>query len=397
MRNDSRWLLGWLLVVAWALTLSCPVGLLAATPNRDEQFTRGWNAYDSGLYDDALRIWQPLAKQGYVNAQLNLGVMYDNGMGVPEDPLAAVNWYRAAALQRSKGAQYNLGQMYATGRGVHRDLAEAASWYRRAAEQGLAIAQYELGLLYSGNLNIESGDPRAATGRDKKAGDGPFAAGQHNADIVEAPNRGIAQNRETAIVWLYKSGLSYLERGDTKGARMALEAISKLAPGHASERELRGKMDTSPSDADAQPSPELSVYESIGTAWPIGSGYVVTNNHVVSESKDVVLFDLSGQEIRAWVVLRDEANDLALLEVSDSQKLPPALPLSRSEVQPGARVFTIGFPRVGVLGRTPKLSKGLISATNGLRNEAATYRTTVPIEPGNSGASWMRRTDEFRC
>jgi len=71
---------------------------------------------------------------------------------------------------------------------------------------------------------------------------------------------------------------------------------------------------------------------------------VVTNNHVVSESSHVVLINKDGQEIIAWSVVRDEVNDIALLEVNDSQYLPSALPLSDTKIRPGARVFTIGFP-----------------------------------------------------
>ena len=35
-----------------------------------------------------------LAEQGNVNAQFNLGIMYGNGLGVPENNVEAVRWYR---------------------------------------------------------------------------------------------------------------------------------------------------------------------------------------------------------------------------------------------------------------------------------------------------------------
>ncbi len=53
---------------------------------------------------------------------------------------------RLAAEQRDAQAQYNLGVLYAEGRGVPQDDAEAARWFRLAAEQGLADAQANLGL-----------------------------------------------------------------------------------------------------------------------------------------------------------------------------------------------------------------------------------------------------------
>jgi TPR repeat protein len=54
-------------------------------------------------------------------AQVNLGIMYDYGKGLPEDPIRAAKWYQAAALQGSCSAQFNLAVMYDTGRGVRKD------------------------------------------------------------------------------------------------------------------------------------------------------------------------------------------------------------------------------------------------------------------------------------
>ena len=81
-------------------------------------------------------------------AQFSLGVMYDNGEGVPQDNAEAVKWYRLAAEQGDADAQFNLGRMYDNGEGVPQDYAEAVKWYRLAAEQGDADAQFNLGLMY---------------------------------------------------------------------------------------------------------------------------------------------------------------------------------------------------------------------------------------------------------
>ena len=54
-----------------------------------------------------------LADQGDAFAQYDLGVMYANGQGVPQDYAQAVAWYRKAADQGNAAAQTNLGVMYA--------------------------------------------------------------------------------------------------------------------------------------------------------------------------------------------------------------------------------------------------------------------------------------------
>jgi len=89
------------------------------------------------------------AKQGKAYAQFNLGLMYDNGMGVPENDAEAVKWYRKAADQGHAKAQYILGLMYDNGEGVPENDAEAVKWYRKAADHGHAEAQYILGGMYA--------------------------------------------------------------------------------------------------------------------------------------------------------------------------------------------------------------------------------------------------------
>ena len=60
---------------------------------------KGLAAYESGDYVTALREWKLLAEQGDADAQLNLGVMYEDGEGVPQNDKTAVQWYKRAAEQ----------------------------------------------------------------------------------------------------------------------------------------------------------------------------------------------------------------------------------------------------------------------------------------------------------
>ena len=69
-----------------------------------------------------------VAEQGDATAQLNLGVRYANGEGVPQDYAEAVRWYRLAADQGLAGAQNNLGVKYRNGEGTPQDFVEAHMW-----------------------------------------------------------------------------------------------------------------------------------------------------------------------------------------------------------------------------------------------------------------------------
>jgi len=96
----------------------------------------GYQSYLKGDYDAAYAEWLPLAELGDVEAQYNLGVMYDEGAGVRQDLCCAAEWYRKAAEQGFVDAQTNLAIMYFHGQGVPCDYQEAARWFRLAADQG---------------------------------------------------------------------------------------------------------------------------------------------------------------------------------------------------------------------------------------------------------------------
>src|SRR5437660_7453980 len=111
-------------------------------------FDDGVAAYKRGDYAIALQSYRKAADQGDARAQNNLGAMYENGQGVPQNYAEAMKWYRLAADQGDAPAQYNLGVMYDKGQGVPQNYTEAMKWYRLAADQGNAEAQVNLGAMH---------------------------------------------------------------------------------------------------------------------------------------------------------------------------------------------------------------------------------------------------------
>ena len=71
--------------------------------------------------DAAAQFLLSAAEQGYVVAQLALGVMYDDGHGVAEDATEAVRWFYRAAAQSVVRTQYDSRVIYANGREVAQD------------------------------------------------------------------------------------------------------------------------------------------------------------------------------------------------------------------------------------------------------------------------------------
>ena len=81
------------------------------------------------------------AEQGYVDAQFNLGGMYDSGTGVARDEAEAAKWYRMAAEQGHAKSQYRVGAMDARGEGVPKNDAIAYMWINIASLEDDAARQ----------------------------------------------------------------------------------------------------------------------------------------------------------------------------------------------------------------------------------------------------------------
>lgn len=111
-------------------------------------FTEGVAAYEANNLPLAFKEFQAAAEEGHAYSQFNLGLMYEQGIGVGKDEKMAVAWYLKAALQGESNAQYNVAVLYENGRGTDINYTQAYHWYREAAVQGDGFAVGNLGMLY---------------------------------------------------------------------------------------------------------------------------------------------------------------------------------------------------------------------------------------------------------
>ncbi|MDH5435432.1 MAG: SPOR domain-containing protein [Gammaproteobacteria bacterium] len=108
----------------------------------------GMMAFQSGDYEQAMKVWQPLAEDGNMIAQFSLGMMYHDGYGVEKNEIEAANWFLKSAEQGFAPAQFNLGNAYKFGRGVQQNTALAIQWWHKSADQDSASAQFNLAIAY---------------------------------------------------------------------------------------------------------------------------------------------------------------------------------------------------------------------------------------------------------
>jgi Sel1 repeat len=116
----------------------------------------------AGRYKEGAEEFKQLGNEGCPFAQCILGVMYQNGKGVPKNVHTAIGWYTKSAKQGNPVAEEHLGEIYQFGeQGIKQDNAEAKNWYRRAAHHGSQKAQVALFKMF---VNSHTGN-EAAEGR----------------------------------------------------------------------------------------------------------------------------------------------------------------------------------------------------------------------------------------
>ena len=179
------------------------------------KYQEGVDASEAGEHKVALEIFQSLARNGYAEAQHQLGQIYYNGNGVEQSYGKAFYWYQTAAKQGHSTAQLRLAEMYEISRGlfmkrlpesenIPKDDRMAAKWYRKSAEQGNAIAQGNLAGMYFDGRGLDRNFSKAAKWCKKAAIQGNHAA-QLSLGTMYREGIGVPQNFINAYI-LYNLG-----------------------------------------------------------------------------------------------------------------------------------------------------------------------------------------------
>lgn len=129
----------------------------ASSPAKEEvsTSTKGIAHFESGLkaanvnnMQLAFKDFLAAAKVGHVYAQYNVGLMYEQGLGISKNDKEAFYWYNESAIQGNSAAQFNLGVCFENGIGTTVYFEKANEWYRKASVQGDGLAVGNLGMLY---------------------------------------------------------------------------------------------------------------------------------------------------------------------------------------------------------------------------------------------------------
>jgi len=115
-----------------------------------------------------------------------------------------------------------------------------------------------------------------------------------------------------------------------------------------------------------------------------GSGYIVTNHHVVENAREVTVTLKDGAQLEAEIVGSDEQTDLAVLKVKKSGNYPYVQFATKSKPRVGDWVVAVGNP----FGLGGTATAGIVSA-DGREFNSGTYNDFIQIDAainrGNSG------------
>lgn len=86
--------------------------------------------------EKALKFFTQAADQGWVEGQLQLGLMYYGGIGIKRDFKLANKYFNLASQSGHVLAFYNLAQMHSSGVGMIRSCPTAVELFKNVAERG---------------------------------------------------------------------------------------------------------------------------------------------------------------------------------------------------------------------------------------------------------------------
>ncbi|HEY5465056.1 MAG TPA: trypsin-like peptidase domain-containing protein [Hanamia sp.] len=123
-----------------------------------------------------------------------------------------------------------------------------------------------------------------------------------------------------------------------------------------------------------------------------GSGYIITNAHVVNHAKNLIVENKKGDQFFAEPIYVDDTTDLAILKITDTSfkkvnGLPYTFPRTSAEL--AEPIFTLGYPREEVV-----YGEGYLSAQSGYYGDTTSYQISISANPGNSGGPVINKDGE---
>ena len=206
-----------------------------------------------------------------------------------------------------------------------------------------------------------------------------------------------------ALIAAAQSTAALAAPGPVFGDRTFIEAVRRVRPSvvhirvtlrQSSSKSLMDIFDRGKGPSFDFGSPSAGAQTSVGAGVIIsGSGYILTNQHIVKNAEEIRVKLHTGEEFEAKLNGVDKKTDLALLKIPAKAKLTPAKLGDSDTAEVGEWVLAMGSP----FGLSHSASVGIISAKErDLRQGPydSYIQTDAAINPGNSGGPLVNSRGE---
>lgn len=180
---------------------------------------RGYAEFKMARYASARRVWEALDQRNFGEAAFNLGILYEDGLGVARDMERALGYYRRGAMLGSPKAMFRVGVMHwlgAPGVAIERD--EGRRYLSMAAAAGDSEAQRYLAAEGTG---ADANDPLLRADRALASG-----RAEESVAILKAGAESGHVRAQTRLAWSYEAG-----RGVARDLALAAKWFSMAAQG----------------------------------------------------------------------------------------------------------------------------------------------------------------------
>ena len=193
---------------------------------------------------------------------------------------------------------------------------------------------------------------------------------------IAASIAGITTLTISALVWT----ISPKQNSNVQDLNRQLEVMKKVQRDQtAVVNDIKNQIST-----DKKAEKKAIQFKSGGTGFLIdGKGYLITNAHIIRNSKNIVVINNKGEEYSVIVLKTDNKRDIAILKIEDkSYKTIPSIPygISKTVSDVAEPIYTLGYPRNDIV-----YSEGYLSAITGFNGDTLSCQLGIAANRGNSG------------
>lgn len=115
----------------------------------------------SVLYPQAMVWYKEAVDQSIQDAQIDIGYMYNHGLGVKRDHHLAKLWYTHAAEDGHAVTQNNIGDVYENGIGIQVIYKKVMDWYKISKANDSSVGSRSIRFLYYNGLGVKKDQEKA--------------------------------------------------------------------------------------------------------------------------------------------------------------------------------------------------------------------------------------------